>query len=209
MKKFITALAAALVIGSAASAATFVEVFRIDQERYMIKVPATDVLQQVVDTHAIPTAGGTYSTAVVDTHAIPTAGGTYDVESSTIVANYNWEALPDSEHLTIDADPFAEEIIGGLGPQLPYDPMRGVDYGFVQALKQLNAGPFAQEIVADYNWDAIPTSERITSVTVANYNWEALPAAERVPTSAMVVYNFDVLPAAERTDVETFSVAGN
>jgi hypothetical protein len=33
MKKFITTLAAALVIGSAASAATFVEVFRIDQER--------------------------------------------------------------------------------------------------------------------------------------------------------------------------------
>ena len=192
MKKFITTLAAALVIGSAASAATFVEVFRIDQERYMIKVPATDVLRQVVDTHAIPTAGGTY-----------------DVESSTIVANYNWEALPDSEYLIVDADPFAEEIVGGLGPQLPYDPMRGVDYGFVQALKQLNAGPFAEEIVADYNWDAIPTSERITSVTVANYNWEALPAAERVPTSAMVVYNFDVLPAAERTDVETFSVAGN
>ena len=192
MKKFITTLAAALVIGSAASAATFVEVFRIDQERYMIKVPATDVLRQVVDTHAIPTAGGTY-----------------DVESSIIVADYNWEALPDSEYLIVDADPFAEEIVGGLGPQLPYDPMRGVDYGFVQALKHLNAGPFAEEIVADYNWDAIPTSERITSVTVANYNWEALPAAERVPTSAMVVYNFDVLPAAERTDVETFSVAGN
>jgi len=227
MKKFITTLAAALVIGSAASAATFVEVFRIDGERYMIKVPATNVLQQVVDTHAIPTAGGTYSTLVADTHAIPTAGGTYDVGSSTTVANadthaiptaggtydvgssttvanYNWEALPDSEHLTIDADPFAEEIVGGLGPQLPYDPMRGVDYGFVQALKQL-----AEETVADYNWDAMPTSERITSVTVANYNWEALPASERVPSSAMVVYNFDALPAAERTDVETFSVAGN
>jgi len=202
MKKFITALAATLVIGSAASAATFVEVFRIDGERYMI--PANHVLQQVVDTHAIPTAGGTYSTLVADTHAIPTAGGTYDVGSSSTVANYNWEALPDSEHLTIDADPFAEEIVGGLGPQLPYDPMRGVDYGFVQALKQL-----AEETVADYNWDAMPISERITSVTVANYNWEALPASERVPSSAMVVYNFDALPAAERTDVETFSVAGN
>ena len=202
MKKFITVLAATLVIGSAASAATFVEVFRIDGERYMI--PATKVLQQVVDTHAIPTAGGTYSTLVADTHAIPTAGGTYDVGSSTTVADYNWEALPDSEDLTIDADPFAEEIVGGLGPQLPYDPMRGVDYGFVQALKQL-----AEETVADYNWDAMPTSERITSVTVANYNWEALPASERIPSSAMVVYNFDALPAAERTDVETFSVAGN
>jgi len=174
MKKFITTLAAALVIGSAASAATFVEVFRIDGERYMIKVPATNVLQQVVDTHAIPTAGGTYSTLVADTHAIPTAGGTYDVGSSSTIANYNWEALPDSEHLTIDADPFAEEIVGGLGPQLPYDPMRGVDYGFVQALKQL-----AEETVADYNWDAITTSERITSVTVANYNWDAIPANER------------------------------
>jgi hypothetical protein len=117
--------------------------------------------------------------------------------------------LPDSEHLTIDADPFAEEIVGGIGPQLPYDPMRGVDYGFVQALKQLNAGPYAEETVADYNWDAMPTSERITPVTVASYNWEALPALERVLTSAVVVYNFDALPAAERTDVETFSVAGN
>ena len=163
MKKFITALAATLAIGSAASAATFVEVFRIDQERYMIKVPATDVLQQVVDTHAIPTAGGTYSTSVVDTHAIPTAGGTYDVESSTTVATYNWEALPDSEHLTIDADPFAEEIIGGLGPQLPYDPMRGVDYGFVQALKQLNADQFAEDIVGGLGpqLDNDPYGERI------------------------------------------------
>jgi len=202
MKKFITTLAAALVIGSAASAATFVEVFRIDGERYMIKVPATNVLQQVVDTHAIPTAGGTYSTLVADTHAIPTAGGTYDVGSSTTVANYNWEALPDSEHLTIDADPFAEEIVGGLGPQLPYDPMRGVDYGFVQALKQL-----AEETVADYNWDAMPTSERITSVTVANYNWEALPASERVPTSANVVYNWDAIPANEHfvADADLFT----
>ena len=145
------------------------------------------------------------------------------LESSVTVANYNWEALPASErvptsanvvynwdaipaneHFVADADLFTEEIVGGLGPQLPYDPMRGVDYGFVQALKQL-----AEETVADYNWDAMPTSERITSVTVANYNWEALPASERVPSSAMVVYNFDALPAAERTDVETFSVAGN
>ena len=104
-------------------------------------IPAANVLQQVVDTHAIPTAGGTY-----------------DVGSSSTVANYNWEALPDSEHLKIDADPFAKEILGGLGPQLPYDPMRGVDYGFVQALKQL-----AEETVADYNWDAMPTSERFVA----------------------------------------------
>ena len=44
-------------------------------------------------------------------------------------------------------DSVSEEVVGGLGPQLPYDPMRGVDYGFVQALKQLNADPFAEEIV--------------------------------------------------------------
>ena len=62
--------------------------------------------------------------------------------------------------------------------------------------------------VADYNWDAIPTSERITPVTVASYNWEALPESERVPTSAVVVYNFDALPAAERfvADADLFSV---
>ena len=41
----------------------------------------------------------------------------------------------------------SEYVVGGLGPQLPYYPMRGVDYGFVQALKQLNADPFAEQIV--------------------------------------------------------------
>ena len=93
-------------------------------------IPAANVLQQVVDTHAIPTAGGTY-----------------DVGSSSTVANYNWEALPDSEHLKIDADPFAKEIVGGLGPQLPYDPMRGVDYGSVQALLQQNVDLFSEKVV--------------------------------------------------------------
>ena len=44
----------------------------------------------------------------------------FQVESSTIVANYNWEALPDSEYLTIDADPFAEDVVGGLGPQINF-----------------------------------------------------------------------------------------
>ena len=38
--------------------------------------------------------------------------------------------------------------------------------------------PALVETVADYNWDAIPTSERITPVTVANYNWDAIPASE-------------------------------
>ncbi|MGA1644483.1 MAG: hypothetical protein ACO4AV_05865 [bacterium] len=185
MKKFITTLAAALVIGSAASAATFVEVFRIDGERYMIKVPATNVLQQVVDTHAIPTAGGTYSTLVADTHAIPTAGGTYDVGSSTTVANYNWEALPDSEHLTIDAAPFAEEIVGGLGPQLPYDPMRGVDYGFVQALLQQNVDPFSEEVVGGLG------PQPFNAVTYSE---------------VFVDGQIHIITA---TDVETFSVAGN
>ena len=199
MKKFITTLAATLVIGSAASAAT--PTFNVYHEEVLpalaeANTPATfsvyheEVLPALVAANTPPTFN------VVREEILPAMVAT--------VANYNWEALPDSEHLTIDADPFAEEIVGGIGPQLPYDPMRGVDYGFVQALKQL-----AAETVADYNWDAMPTSERITSVTVANYNWEALPASERVPSSAMVVYNFDALPAAERTDVETFSVAGN
>ena len=181
MKKFITTLAAALVIGSAASATTFVEVFRIDGERYMIKVPATNVLQQVVDTHAIPTAGGTYSTLVADTHAIPTAGGTYDVGSSSTIANYNWEALPDSEHLTIDADPFAEEIVGGLGPQLPYDPMRGVDYGFVQALLQQNVDPFSEVIVGGLG----PQSDLDSMMTLMT-DW-VQPATNVDPFSEEVV----------------------
>ena len=164
MKKFITTLAATLVIGSAASAAT--PTFNVYHE---------EVLPALVAANTPPT---------------------FNVVRE--------EILPAMNRAVADVDPFAEQIVGGIGPQLPYDPMRGVDYGFVQALKQL-----AAENVADYNWDAMPTSERITSVTVANYNWEALPASERVPSSAMVVYNFDALPAAERTDVETFSVAGN
>ena len=55
---------------------------------------------------------------------------------------YHEEVVP-----VADADPFSEHVVGGLGPQLPYDPMRGVDYGFVQALLQQNADPFAEEIV--------------------------------------------------------------
>ena len=55
---------------------------------------------------------------------------------------YHEEVVP-----VADADPFSEHVVGGLGPQLPYDPMRGVDYGFVQALLQQNADPFAEQIV--------------------------------------------------------------
>jgi len=124
MKKFITALAATfatVVIGSAASAAT--PTFNVYHE---------EVLPALVET-----------VADYNWDAIPTS----ERITPVTVANYNWDAIPASEHFTIYADPFAEEIVGGLGPQLPYDPMRGVDYGFVQALLQQNTDPFAEQIV--------------------------------------------------------------
>ena len=192
MKKFITALAATLatvVIGSAASAAT--PTFNVYHE---------EVLPALAEANT-PATFSVYHEEVLPALVAANTPPTFNVVRE--------EILPAMNRVVANADPYSEQIVGGIGPQLPYDPMRGVDYGFVQALKQLNAGPYAEETVADYNWDAMPTSERITSVTVANYNWEALPASERVPSSAMVVYNFDALPVAERTDVETFSVAGN
>ncbi len=68
------------------------------------------------------------------------------VPTSAVVV-YNFDALPAAERFVADADLFGERVVGGLGPQLPYDPMRGVDYGFVQALNKLNADPFAEHIV--------------------------------------------------------------
>ena len=32
------------------------------------------------------------------------------------------EILPAMKRAVADADPFAEQIVGGIGPQLPYDP---------------------------------------------------------------------------------------
>ena len=65
------------------------------------------------------------------------------------------EILPAMNRAVADVDPFAEQIVGGIGPQLPYDPMRGVDYGFVQALKQLNA---AQSFSSTPNNQLFPKS---------------------------------------------------
>ena len=155
MKKFITALAATfatVVIGSAASAAT--PTFNVYHE---------EVLPALVET-----------VADYNWDAIPTS----ERITPVTVANYNWDAIPASEHFTIDADPFAEEIVGGLGPQLPYDPMRGVDYGFVQALKKLNADPYSEQIVGGLGPQInIPA-------TFSVYHEEVLPAMNRVVADA-------------------------
>ena len=144
MKKFITALAATfatVVIGSAASAAT--PTFNVYHEEVLPALVAANT----------PSTFSAYHEEILPAMAATVANYNWDAMptseriTSVTVANYNWEALPDSEHLTIDADPFAEEIVGKLGPQLPYDPMRGVDYGFVQALLQQNTDPFAEQIV--------------------------------------------------------------
>ena len=158
MKKFITALAATfatVVIGSAASAAT--PTFNVYHEEVL---PA--LLEAVAD---------------YNWDAIPTSERITPVS----VANYNWDAIPASEHFTIDADPFAEEIVGGLGPQLPYDPMRGVDYGFVQALLQQNADPFAERIVGGLG----PQSDLDSMMTLMT-DW-VQPASNVDPFSEEVV----------------------
>jgi len=158
MKKFITALAATfatVVIGSAASAAT--PTFNVYHE---------EVLPALVET-----------VADYNWDAIPTS----ERITPVTVANYNWDAIPASEHFTIDADPFAEEIVVGLGPQLPYDPMRGVDYGFVQALLQQNADPFAERIVGGLG----PQSDLDSMMTLMT-DW-VQPASNVDPFSEEVV----------------------
>jgi len=95
------------------------------------------------------------------------------------------EILPAMNRAVADVDPFAEQIVGGIGPQLPYDPMRGVDYGFVQVLLQQNADPFAEHIVGGLG------PQPFNAVTYSE---------------VFVDGQIHIIPA---TDVETFSVAGN
>ena len=138
MKKFITTLAATLVIGSAASAAT--PTFNVNHE---------EVLPALVAANTPPT---------------------FNVVRE--------EILPAKKRVVADANPFAEQIVGGIGPQLPYDPMRGVDYGFVQALLQQNADPFAEQIVGGLGPQInIPA-------TFSVYHEEVLPAMNRVVADA-------------------------
>ena len=106
------------------------------------------------------------------------------VPTSAVVV-YNFDALPAAERFLADADLFSKHIVGGLGPQLPYDPMRGVDYGFVQALKQLNADPFAEQIVGGLG------PQPFNAVTYSE---------------VFVGGQLHIIPA---TDVETFILAGN
>jgi hypothetical protein len=153
MKKFITALAATfatVVIGSAASAAT--PTFNVYHEEVLpalleANAPSTfsvyheEVLPALVAANTPPTFN------VVREEILPAmnrAVASTPVTFSDVYGDiiYHEEVAP-----VADADPFAEQIVGGLGPQLPYDPMQGVDYGFVQALLQQNADPFSEEIV--------------------------------------------------------------
>jgi len=178
MKKFITALAttfATVVIGSAASAAT--PTFNVYHEEVLPALVAanTSPTFNVVREEILPAMAATVADYNWD--AIPTSERITPVS----VANYNWDAIPASEHFTIDADPFAEEIVGGLGPQLPYDPMRGVDYGFVQALLQQNADPFAERIVGGLG----PQSDLDSMMTLMT-DW-VQPASNVDPFSEEVV----------------------
>ena len=124
-----------------------------------------------------------------------------------------------AERFVADADLFSEHVVGGLGPQLPYDPMRGVDYGFVQALLQQNADPFAEQIVGGLG----PQSDLDPMMTVMT-DW-VRPASNVDSVSEQIVGGlgpqpFNAITYSEvfvggqlhiipATDVETFSVAGN
>jgi hypothetical protein len=165
MKKFITTLAATLVIGSAASAAT--PTFNVYDE---------EVLPALAEANT-PATFSVYHEEVLPALVAANTPPTFNVVRE--------EILPAMKRAVADADPFAEQIVGGIGPQLPYDPMRGVDYGFVQALLQQNADPFAEQIVGGIG------PQPFNAVTYSE---------------VFVGGQIHIIPA---TDLETFSVAGN
>jgi hypothetical protein len=161
MKKFITALAATfatVVIGSAASAAT--PTFNVYHE---------EVLPALAEANT-PATFSVYHEEVLPALVAANTPPTFNVVRE--------EILPAMNRVVADADPYSEQIVGGIGPQLPYDPMRGVDYGFVQALNKLNADPFAEQIVGGLGPQInIPA-------TFSVYHEEVLPAMNRVVADA-------------------------
>ena len=204
MKKFITTLAATLVIGSAASAAT--PTFNVNHEEVLpalaeANTPATfsvyneEVLPALVAANTPPTfnvvreeilPAMNRAVADVDPFAEQIVGGLGpQINIPATFSVYHEEVLPAMNRVVADADPFAEVIVGGLGPQLPHDPMRVVDYGFVQVLLQQNADPFAEHIVGGLG------PQPFNAVTYSE---------------VFVDGQIHIIPA---TDVETFSVAGN
>jgi len=158
MKKFITTLAATLVIGSAASAAT--PTFNVYHE---------EVLPALAEANT-PATFSVYHEEVLPALVAANTPPTFNVVRE--------EILPAMNRVVADANPFAEQIVGGIGPQLPYDPIRGVDYGFVQALNKLNADPFAEQIIGGLGPQInIPA-------TFSVYHEEVLPAMNRVVADA-------------------------
>ena len=181
MKKFITALAATfatVVIGSAASAAT--PTFNVYHE---------EVLPALVEANA-PATFSVYHEEVLPALVAANTPPTFNVVREEIlpamaatVADYNWDAIPTSEHFVADADPFAEQIVGGLGPQSDLDPMMTVMTDWVQPAS--NVDSVSEQIVGGLGpqpFNAITYSE------------------------VFVGGQLHIVPA---TDVETFSVAGN
>jgi hypothetical protein len=168
MKKFITALAATfatVVIGSAASAAT--PTFNVYHE---------EVLPALAEANT-PATFSVYHEEVLPALVAANTPPTFNVVRE--------EILPAMNRVVADADPYSEQIVGGIGPQLPYDPMRGVDYGFVQALLQQNVDPFSEVIVGGLG------PQPFNAVTYSE---------------VFVDGQIHIIPA---TDVETFSLAGN
>ena len=201
MKKFITALAASfatVVIGSAATAAT--PTFNVYHEEVLPALVAANtpptfnvVREEILPAMVATVADYNWDAIPTSERITPVTVASYNWEAlpalervpTSAVVVYNFDALPAAERFVADADLFGERVVGGLGPQLPYDPMRGVDYGFVQALNKLNADPFAEQIVGGLGpqpFNAVTYSE-----VFADGQLHIIPA----------------------TDVETFILAGN
>ena len=201
MKKFITALAATfatVVIGSAAPAAT--PTFNVYHEEVLPALVAANtpptfnvVREEILPAMVATVADYNWDAIPTSERITPVTVASYNWEAlpalervpTSAVVVYNFDALPAAERFVADADLFSEHVVGGLGPQLPYDPMRGVDYGFVQALNKLNADPFAEQIVGGLG------PQPFNAVTYSE------------------VFADGQLHIIPTTDVETFILAGN
>jgi hypothetical protein len=117
MKKFITTLAATLVIGSAASAAT--PTFNVYHE---------EVLPALAEANT-PATFSVYHEEVLPALVAANAPPTFNVVRE--------EILPAMNRAVADADPFAEQIVGGIGPQ----PFNAVTYSEVFVGGQIHIIP--------------------------------------------------------------------
>ena len=117
MKKFITTLAATLVIGSAASAAT--PTFNVYHE---------EVLPALAEANT-PATFSVYHEEVLPALVAANTPPTFNVVRE--------EILPAMHRVVANADPYSEQIVGGIGPQ----PFNAVTYSEVFVGGQIHIIP--------------------------------------------------------------------